>query len=214
MGQCAPAGARSPSPVQGYADDVQIASRTESVTHSMLQQTEHFLLSSKLQVKPTKCAVFYERRSGGNRWYHSKSDKPPTFSILEEPLRVYQRHETYTYLGHKFNVAGDWEEQLSELTSDYANRLNLIDSAPLPIMMKVQAITEIALSKIQHLFANIHIPQKTLTELNNLTVRTVRRWFGLNTRSTRCSSSSVVNPATVSPHLHLLCVCENEMPIW
>lgn len=133
----------------------------------MLTRTDQFLLWSKLQVKQAKCAVFYERRSGGNRWYQSKLDKPPVFSILKEPIRVYSRHETYGYLGHKFNVAGDWKEQLTELISDYTSRLDLIDSAPLPIMMKMQAIREIALSKIQHLIANLHIPQNILIELNN-----------------------------------------------
>ena len=104
---------------------------------------------------------------------------------MQNPIRVYSRHETYPYLGHKFNVAGDWEEQVKELTNDYTVRLDLIDSSPLPILMKFQAIREVALSKIQHLFANIHIPQNILTEMTNKTVSLVRKWLGLNTHSTR-----------------------------
>ena len=38
---------------------------------------------------------------------------------------------------------------------------------------------------MQHLFANIHIPKCTLTEMNNKTVHLVRKWMGLNTHSTR-----------------------------
>ena len=75
---------------------------------------------------------------------------------------MYSRYKTYPYLGHKFNVAGNWEEQLTKLTSDYSNRLDLINFIPLPIIMKLQTITEIALAKIQHLFANLYIPQTTL----------------------------------------------------
>ncbi|KAK0144026.1 hypothetical protein N1851_017633 [Merluccius polli] len=57
----------SPNPVQGYADDVQIASRQEAVINNMLSRTDSFLEWSGLEVKDSKCAVFYERRSGGNR---------------------------------------------------------------------------------------------------------------------------------------------------
>ncbi|CAB1421857.1 unnamed protein product [Pleuronectes platessa] len=28
---------------------------------------------------------------------------------MGQPIRVYSRHETYTYLGHKFNISGEWE---------------------------------------------------------------------------------------------------------
>ncbi len=74
MCQCAPAGVRSPHPVQTYADDVEISSRDESVIHNMLLRTDDFIKWSSLDMKHTKCAVFYERRSGGNRWYRSKSN--------------------------------------------------------------------------------------------------------------------------------------------
>ncbi len=51
--------------------------------------------------------------------------------------------------------------------------------------MKLQAIRQVALSKVQHLFSNIHIQQKVLSEMNNKIVSLVRKWFGLNTHSTR-----------------------------
>lgn len=51
--------------------------------------------------------------------------------------------------------------------------------------MKIHALCEIALSKIQHLFANVHIAKKILKELNNKTVSVVRQWLGLNTHTTR-----------------------------
>ena len=110
--QCAPHGVISPNPVQGFADDVQLASREESVIKNMLTRTDSFLEWSGLEVKDIKCAVLYERRSGGNRWYHSKSDTCPEFRIATKPMRVFSLHETYCYLGHKFNIAGDWKEQV------------------------------------------------------------------------------------------------------
>ena len=51
--------------------------------------------------------------------------------------------------------------------------------------MSLQAIPEISLSKIQHLFANIHLPKRILTELNDKTVSMARHWIGLNSHSTR-----------------------------
>ena len=95
--QCAPPDIRSPNPVQGYADDVEVSSRDESVIHNMQARTDEFLHWSKLEVKHTKCAALYERRSGGNRWYKAKSDKPPSFTITGQPIRVYSRHESYWF---------------------------------------------------------------------------------------------------------------------
>lgn len=182
---CAPLNIISPNPVQGYADDVVIASRQEGVINTMLTRTDSFLEWSGLEVKDSKCAVFYERRSGGNRWYQSKSDSIPVFTINNKPLRVYARHETYTYLGHKFNVAGEWKDQVDDITSEYSTRLDLIDASPLPLIMKLEAIRQIALAKVQHLFSNVHIPRKALREMNDKTVRLVRQWTGLNSHSTR-----------------------------
>ncbi len=185
MCQCAPAGVRSPNPVQAYADDVEISSRDESVIHNMLFCTDDFINWSGLDMKHTKCAAFYERRSGGNRWYRSKSDKPPVFALGHKPIRLYERHETYPYLGHKFNVSGDWEEQVTELCREFTRRLALIDSSPLPIMMKIEAIRLIAMAKIKHLFKNVHIPQCTLSILNDEMVKLVRKWLCLNSHTTR-----------------------------
>ncbi len=51
--------------------------------------------------------------------------------------------------------------------------------------MKLEAIRQVALYKVQHLFSNVHIKQKVLSEMDNKTVSLVRKWFGLNTHSTR-----------------------------
>ena len=102
---------------------------------------------------------------------------------MGQPIRVYSRQESYTYLGHNINIAGEWGEQAQELCSAYKNRIDLIDSSPLPVVMKLDAIREVALAKVQHLFANVHILQKVLQDMNNKTVQAVRKWLGLNSHS-------------------------------
>ena len=56
--------------------------------------------------------------------------------------------------------------------------------------MKLDAIREVVLAKVQHLFANVHILQNVLGDMNNKTVQAVRKWPGLN--SPGISSSSHV----------------------
>jgi penicillin V acylase-like amidase (Ntn superfamily) len=60
----------------------------------------------------------------------------------------------------------------------------MIDISPLPGVMKLEAVREVALAKIQHLLANVHIPKKALREMNNKTVNVVRKWLCLNTHAT------------------------------
>lgn len=76
-------------------------------------------------------------------------------------------------------------EQVEELTKEYLHRLHLVDLSPLPTVIKLEAVRDVALAKIQHLFANVHIPQKILREMTNKTIQLVRKWVGLNTHSTR-----------------------------
>ncbi len=180
MCQCAPPGVISPIPVQGYADDVLMVSREECVVKNMLDRTDAFLEWSGLEIKHTKCAVLYERRSGGNRWYRSKSDKGPVFTVATKPIQIYSLHETYAYLGHTINIAGEWKEQVNIILSEFTSKMNLIDKSPLPLTMKLEAISQVVLSKVQHLFSNVHIQQKVLSEMDNKTVSLVRKWFGLN----------------------------------
>ena len=46
---------------------------------------------SGLKIRPDKCSIFYERRSG-NRWYKAKSDKPPEIKIDGEVIEVLKRN--------------------------------------------------------------------------------------------------------------------------
>ena len=95
-----------------------------NVITNMLSHTDRFLQWSGLEVKNSKCAVLYGRCSSGNRWYKAKHDHPPSFLIAGSENRVYERHETYSYLGHKFNVAGEWQEQVGDICNEYSARLD------------------------------------------------------------------------------------------
>lgn len=52
------------------------------------QSTSVLLEWSGLQVKQSKCAVLYERWSGGNWWNQSKSDRDAQFTINGKSIRV------------------------------------------------------------------------------------------------------------------------------
>lgn len=65
---------------------------------------------------------------------------------------------------------------MTDMAHQFMTRLHLIDASP-PVTLKMQAIRDIAFSKIQHLFANVHIPQKVLRKMDNKTVNVVRKWF-------------------------------------
>lgn len=85
-----------------------------------------------------------------------------------------------TVLYERRSGGNRWQEIITE----YTTRLQKIDASPLPPLMKIDAIRQIALSRVQHFFANVHISRKILQDLNNKTVKTVRRWLGLNSHTT------------------------------
>ena len=64
---------------------------------------------------------------------------------------------------------------MDEIVSKYTTRLDLIHSSPLPLVMKLEAVGQVGMSKIHHLFPDIHIPRKALQEVNNRIVQRVRQ---------------------------------------
>jgi len=72
--------------------------------------------------------------------YRAKSDKPPAFSLMQKPMKpilIWDINLTSVVIGRN--------RSQSCVTST-------LHYAPLPIMMKVEAIRLIAVAKIQHLF--------------------------------------------------------------
>ena len=50
----------NPLPVQGYADDIAIATYNELTTHEMIHVSEQMMYRANLDNKASKCAVLYE----------------------------------------------------------------------------------------------------------------------------------------------------------
>ena len=65
----------NPLPVQAFADDVVLSSYDIEVLHSMLHASKPVMLRAGLEVKPSKSAVFHDRRSGNN-WYKGRENPP------------------------------------------------------------------------------------------------------------------------------------------
>ena len=86
----------SPSPVLGFADDIALINYFEKVFKLMFDKLVEKTKDTGLCMRPDKCAVLYERRSA-NRWYKSKSDKPLFLEIEGQKIKVYVRHEPFTY---------------------------------------------------------------------------------------------------------------------
>ena len=108
---------------------------------------------SGLKIRPDKCSIFYERRSG-NRWYKAKSDKPPEIRIDGEVIEVLKRNEPFIYLGKPPTVAGELQSQPKDLLDEYKELLSKIENSVLPLALKIEALECIAMAKIQHHFPN------------------------------------------------------------
>ena len=101
-----------------------IASRDEGVIKNILSCTDRL----------------WWIESGGNRLYRLKDDQPRFFHIFDLPLGVYATHETYNYLGHKFIIAGEWNQHVNVMAHQFMTRLDLIRAAPLHVPFKRQAM--------------------------------------------------------------------------
>ena len=53
----------------------------------MLEKLTMATSESGLEIRPDKCAIMYERRSG-NRWYKAKGDKEPNLTVTDERIFV------------------------------------------------------------------------------------------------------------------------------
>ena len=67
----------NPLPTQAYADDIALISYDLRMLEEMIGICETLFAEVGLKVKGSKCALFYERRSG-NTWYKGKNDRIPT----------------------------------------------------------------------------------------------------------------------------------------
>ena len=139
---------------------------------SMVQKLKDNIKNNQLHVRPDKCAVFYERRSG-NRWFKAKKDVPPSTEFNDELVPVLLS-----------TVAGKFEEHSKEIIEEYSNLLHLISISVAPVSIKIEALEVIALSKIVHHLANTRFNEDQLNELDTLLTITIRSILCLNHSTT------------------------------
>ena len=170
----------SPLPFAGYADDIALVSRSEYVLKEILDVLIGKTRDSKLCIRPDKCAILYECRSG-NRWYKTKGDKPPDIKINGEAIKVDSRHEPFTYLGKPLTVAGEDENQVLNMLRDYSEILENITACSLPLALKIEALGTVGLSKIERHFSNIFITEEQLQDFDKVLISCLRKIFILIT---------------------------------
>ena len=173
----------SPLPVAGYADDIAFVSLNEKLIKEMVQNLVDSTSEAGLIIRPDKCAIFYERRSG-NRWYKAKNDREPEIRINNEKIQVYKRHESFTYLGKPLTVAGEEEKHVQNIIKTYSDLLDHISACLLPLALKLEALESVALSKIQHHFANTAFTEDQLQDLDKLLTSFLRNAFHIHNNTT------------------------------
>ena len=136
-----------------------------------------------LCIRPDKCTILYERRSG-NRWYKAKGDKPPDIKINGEAIKVNSRHEPFTYLGKPLTVAGEDENQVPNMLRDYSEILENTTACSLPLALKIAALGTMGLSKIEHHFSNTFITEEQLQDFDKVLISCLRKIFNLNNNTT------------------------------
>ena len=97
----------------------------------------------------------------------TKVTKLPKLIIQNNLLTVYERKESYLYLGKSISIECEDKEQVGEIKSKLTkHKLKKICESELPLRLKVSAINEMALAKILHHFDNTCVSVKDLEELD------------------------------------------------
>ena len=137
-----------------------------------------------LEVKSSKCAVLYGRRSGNN-WYKEKRDVTPRIVIDGKNLSVYRKNESYKYLGKSLALTGEDDSQIIEFVSKYKELVDQIKSSELPLVLKYNAFNNFALAKVLHHFYNTRLSGNILQEMESHLVKSVRNIFGFYQSTTK-----------------------------
>ena len=173
----------NPLPIQAHADDIAMISYDIRMLEEMIEISEPVFAEVGLKVKGSKCALFYERRSGNN-WYKGRKDRIPMIEIQGEKIETYKRTQTYKYLGKSFSICGGDPKQVEDFIEEYKKALDKIEGSSLPIPLKLSAFNNIALAKILHHFDNTRIEEKQLEELGKKIICVIRSMFGLYPKAT------------------------------
>ena len=171
-------------PIQAFADDIVISSEKIDAINSMISISEPLMENAGLEVKESKCAVFYGRRSGNN-WYKGKNDSIPDIVIQSKHLPVFKRDECYKYLGKSLSLSGEDPLQIKEISTLYMSLVDKIKSSALPLSLKCSAFNNMALAKILHHFYNSRFSEIILEQMDKHLVAAVRELFGFYKSTTQ-----------------------------
>ena len=155
-----------------------------NVINEMINVAEPVMVEAGLEVKPSKCALFYGRRSGNN-WYKGKRDIVPIVSVNGEIMPLFRKDEPYKYLGKCMSLKGEDTEQITEFVGKYKLLVDQIKACELPLVLKCSAFNNFALAKILHHFYNTRLSEIILHEMNNHLVGTIRELFGFYKSTSR-----------------------------
>ena len=171
-----------PIPIQAYADDIALVTYDLKLLKEMIMKCEPLFDQAGLKVKASKCALFYERRSGNN-WYKGKGDKKPAIKVQRESIETYKRSKSYKYLGKSFTIAGEDEKQVKDFIKEFKGIIDKIKECTLPIPLKLNAFNNMALAKIANHFENTKVEEQQLEELDTKITKTVKEIFDLYPKS-------------------------------
>ena len=94
------------------------------------------------------------------------------------------RYESFTYLGKPLTVAGEEEKHVKDIIKTYGDLLDQISACLLPLALKLEALESVALSKVQHHFANTAFTEDQLQELDKLLASFLRNTFHIHNNTT------------------------------
>ena len=174
----------NPLPVQAFADDIAAISFIKTTVQGMLDAGEPEMAAAELEGKPSKCAVFYDRRSGNN-WYKGKNDEVPTITLQGNALTVMSRNTPYKYLGKSMSISGEDPKQIIEMIETYEDIICKISECELPIVLKASAFNNVALAKVLHHFYNSRLTEEQINHMDSALTKTVRKLFELYSSTTQ-----------------------------
>ena len=144
----------------------------------MFDSAERLIYSSGLDVKPSKCAVLYARRSGNN-WCKGKREVKPNLYVQGNCLERWDRNVTYKYLGKSLALLGEDSLQVIEMIDTYSDLVHKIQQCNLHLALKASAFNKLALAKILHHFCNTRLSEKQPEKSENVLTSAVRDLYGL-----------------------------------
>ena len=174
-----------PAPCQAYMDDICMSSTQEAEIHDMLRKTGEYLQYAGMEVKHAKCALIHAQRSGNN-WTKKDNTRAVCMEIQGGEIPKLGKTGHYKYLGHQVGLDNSTaNQQLQEIINHFTDTVQKIDTCPLPVNKKIEAINIMAISQLNFYFPNMQISEKALKTMEDKIVDCIRGNLKLNTSSTR-----------------------------